>query len=301
MKRLNAKIILLGEYSLIIGSSALTVPFKKYYGSFSFSDNLTGSSLDSNQILKFILEFFRLQNEYFLDKIDLELFQQDTERGLFFNSTIPVGYGLGSSGALVAAVFKDYSVLKRMKNDNSQLTFLQKDMGLAESFFHGTSSGLDPLSCYIGKPLLVNKNSITIMNKKKFQKLLSNFYLFDTGIISTTKSLVNFFIDRMKEDFFRDKVKDLLISSVNCGIQSLLDGDKNALKSCVKNISDLQFTYFKEAIPDHIKEFWQYGLETGDYYFKLCGSGGGGFMLVYSELGKDMLEKKIKKDLLPLF
>jgi mevalonate kinase len=30
--------------------------------------------------------------------------------------------------------------------------------------------------------------------------------------------------------------------------------------------------------PDFM-EMWQYGLESDDFYLKLCGSGGGGFLL----------------------
>ena len=32
----------------------------------------------------------------------------DIKRGLFFKSSIPIGYGLGSSGALVSAVYNQY-------------------------------------------------------------------------------------------------------------------------------------------------------------------------------------------------
>jgi mevalonate kinase len=33
---------------------------------------------------------------------------------LFFDSNIPQGYGVGSSGALVAAIFEKYSVIKKI-------------------------------------------------------------------------------------------------------------------------------------------------------------------------------------------
>jgi mevalonate kinase len=45
-------------------------------------------------------------------------------------------------------------------------------------------------------------------------------------------------------------------------------------------------------IPDHFQELWQKGLETNAYYLKLCGSGGGGFVLGFTkdiEMAKSML------------
>jgi mevalonate kinase len=36
-------------------------------------------------------------------------------------------------------------------------------------------------------------------------------------------------------------------------------------------------------IPTAFVDAWQKGLESGDYYLKLCGSGGGGFLLGFTE------------------
>ena len=35
-------------------------------------------------------------------------------------------------------------------------------------------------------------------------------------------------------------------------------------------------------IPESIKHVWQKGLETDNFYLKLCGSGGGGFLLGFT-------------------
>ena len=48
-----------------------------------------------------------------------------------------------------------------------------------------------------------------------------------------------------------------------------------------------------EMIPDSLKEIWNEGLKLDSFYMKLCGSGGGGFFLVFdfeNEL-KDKLDK----------
>jgi mevalonate kinase len=36
-------------------------------------------------------------------------------------------------------------------------------------------------------------------------------------------------------------------------------------------------------IPSKVKKIWQEGLDTKSFYMKLCGAGGGGFFLIYSE------------------
>ncbi len=36
-------------------------------------------------------------------------------------------------------------------------------------------------------------------------------------------------------------------------------------------------------IPKQFHELWKKGLESNDYYLKLCGSGGGGYILGFTE------------------
>ena len=36
-------------------------------------------------------------------------------------------------------------------------------------------------------------------------------------------------------------------------------------------------------IPDSFHQLWQQGIDTNDYYLKLCGSGGGGYILGFTE------------------
>jgi mevalonate kinase len=36
-------------------------------------------------------------------------------------------------------------------------------------------------------------------------------------------------------------------------------------------------------IPDNYKTLWKEGIDSNSYYLKLCGSGGGGFILGFTE------------------
>jgi mevalonate kinase len=298
MKKFNAKLMLFGEYSIMAGSPALTIPYLACGGLLSFSDNLSGITLESNQILNKFLQYIRLQSDSFQVQIDENTFKTDIEKGLFFDSTIPEGYGLGSSGALVAAVFDKYAMANQFLSDRLGFSVLQKDMGIAESYFHCTSSGIDPLSIYIGKPLLLDKGMITILHEEKFGKLLPNIYLFDTGIVSATRRQVNNFNNRMKEGTFRKSVENDLAPAVSNCIHAFIDGNNKEVKENMYSISRFQFENFKNAIPEHMYKYWQQGLETGDFIFKLCGSGGGGYMLIYTDKQKDLVEKKLNTDFL---
>jgi len=36
-------------------------------------------------------------------------------------------------------------------------------------------------------------------------------------------------------------------------------------------------------IPEHLQGIMKNGLDSGDYYMKICGSGGGGYMLGFTD------------------
>ncbi len=90
---------------------------------------------------------------------NLEVLKTDVERGMYFDSSIPQGYGVGSSGALVAAIYDKYADNKITVLENltrEKLLQLKNIFSQMESFFHGKSSGLDPLNSYLSIPILIN-------------------------------------------------------------------------------------------------------------------------------------------------
>ena len=116
-----AKIMLFGEYSVICDSMALTIPYAHFSGELRFVDQEQYTdlemALESNRHLKEYLPYLKeLQAKGFMkDKLDLEQFENDIINGLYFESNIPQGYGIGSSGALVAAIYDQYT-LQHIKN-----------------------------------------------------------------------------------------------------------------------------------------------------------------------------------------
>ena len=96
-----SKILLFGEYGIIEDSKGLSIPYNFFNGALKFSKVETKDSKKSNKIL---LQFHKYLSG--IPDIDLELnkFEKDLSKGIFFDSSIPQGYGVGSSGAIVAAV-----------------------------------------------------------------------------------------------------------------------------------------------------------------------------------------------------
>jgi mevalonate kinase len=76
-------------------------------------------------------------------------------------------------------------------------------------------------------------------------------------------------------------------------VKSFLKGENKPLFENVKAISSLFLDNFKPMIPQKFEGVWRKGLETNAYYLKLCGSGGGGFVLGFTqdfEKAEKMLE-----------
>ena len=219
-----AKILLFGEYGIIKDSKGLAIPFNSYKGVLKTAKNLTGEAKKSNDSLT---AFYNYLKELETNKVsfDLESFKTDIVNGMYFDSSIPQGYGVGSSGALVASVYDKYAidritVLENLTRD--KLLRLKDVFSLMESFFHGKSSGLDPLNSYLSLPT-----------------------------------------DACIEDF--------------------LHGNITSLFKNVKKLSKVVLVNFKPMIPKAFHKIWEKGIQTNDYYLKLCGSGGGGYILGFTE------------------
>jgi len=109
-----SKILLFGEYGIIRDSKGLSIPYNFYNGALKKSDNSTEEAIRSNSNLKrFVTYLENLQSEVpNLVRFDLAALNLDLEAGMYFDSSIPQGYGVGSSGALVAAIYDKYALDK---------------------------------------------------------------------------------------------------------------------------------------------------------------------------------------------
>ena len=154
-----------------------------------------------------------------------------------------------------------------------------------ESFFHGKSSGLDPLICFLQKPVLVeNSNRIKIIDIHESKPDGNTaLFLFDSNSTGETQPLVNYFIKQCDNKAYLDGIRNELIPLNETCINAFLNGDINSLKDGMKLLSAYTLKHFSPMVPNQIREIWESGLNGDTFYLKLCGSGGGGMMLGYTD------------------
>lgn len=256
----SSKLLLFGEYSVVVGGKALAIPLSKYKGRWEFGN---GNQKD----LYLFSEF--LEKSVDFDFLKIQSFKSDLEKGLFFESDIPLGYGMGSSGALVAGVFDRYSSEKDL--DPSDLKLV---LGKMENFFHGSSSGLDPLVSLLQRMVLIDKDQGGI----SFPQTDFNYsiFLIDTQKSRNTAPLVNWFLEQLKVPSFNQIIEKELVPSNNRAISYYLEGMEEDLFYEWGQVGDIQKNYLTPMIPE---KFYQYMGQGENSTVKLCGAGGGGFLM----------------------
>jgi len=269
-KTFYSKILLFGEYTVIDGSAAVAVPYMKYGGNWSQQPNPNKDGIE--KLKKY------LSSEYYagrVDNIDFDRLERDINNGLSFKSSIPTGYGLGSSGSLSAAFFHRYF----KKKDFYTLAKLKETLALIESCFHGNSSGIDPLVSYLNLPILSHPDGdieILDVNRDSF---LSEMIIIDTAKSRETAPLVEAYkhTKEVHEGFAKETA--ILADLTDLLITSYILGDKENYNIQFKEFSKKQLEVLYFLVDDKYQRLWKKGLETAAFYMKLCGAGGGGCML----------------------
>ena len=248
--RYYSKVILFGEYSMIFDATALMIPLKRFSAQWQLPQSRNkAASLPSNQSLKRFCQYLS-ENEALSSLFDLQTLRRDLNEGLFLASNVPSGYGLGSSGTLVAAVYDRYAI--RKTEDYLQLKTL---FGQMESHFHGSSSGI--------------KKDIHIC-------------LIDTKIKSNTKPLVNHFKAQRDNPGFLSRFQSEYVPCVTSCIDSMIEGNKELFFSSLKQLTKGQLEFLRPMVTDNTLDLF-----TADYDFnfgvKISGSGGGGYVLGFTD------------------
>lgn len=285
-----SKILLFGEYGIIQDSKGLSIPYNFYKGALKADENPSEEAKKSNEsLVKFVTYLEQLQTEQpDLVTFNIAELQNDVQSGMYFDSSIPQGYGVGSSGALVAAIYDKYANNKITVLENltrEKLLKLKSIFSNMESFFHGKSSGLDPLNSYLSLPILINSKDNIEPTGIPSQSATGKgaVFLLDSGIIGETAPMVNIFMENLKDQGFRKMLKSQFIKYTDSCVENFLQGDIKSLFQNTKELSKVVLNNFKPMIPEQFHQIWQKGIDTNDYYLKLCGSGGGGYILGFTE------------------
>jgi mevalonate kinase len=295
-----SKILLFGEYGIIKDSKGLSIPYNFFKGALKTKLPLTAAAKKSNTGLKEFAAYLEsIQQEApGLVTFDLDSLREDIASGMYFDSSIPQGYGIGSSGALVAAIYDKYAhgkitVLENLTRE--KLLKLKKIFAKMESFFHGKSSGLDPLNSYLSLPILINSQdnieSTSIPSQNPDGK--GAVFLLDSGTSGETAPMVHIFMEKMKQEGFRKVLKDQFIKHTDACVDDFINGNVKSLFSNLKQLSHVVLNHFKPMIPKEFHKLWKEGIDSNAYYLKLCGSGGGGYILGFTE-DLDKAKKALK-------
>jgi len=286
-----AKILLFGEYGIIEDSMGLSIPYASYQGKFTYPlKTVEDNQIQSNKHITKYVQFLKQKcfKGEFPCKFDFVKLESDLSKGMYFESNIPQGFGVGSSGALVAGLYAQYALNPITSDDimfDDNLSELKLILSEMESYFHGKSSGLDPLICYLNLPILIKGKGDLDTVGMPIQNIegKGGIFLINSGTPGKTKGMVEIFLERLKEEGFRKMVRTELKKYNDNAVKHFLKGETKPLIENVKGISQLFLSNFQPMIPKKFEEIWKKGLETNAYYLKLCGSGGGGFLLGFAE------------------
>ena len=293
----HSKVILFGEYSMIFDSTALMIPLTKFAARLRFAPQpLEQSVAASNLSMQRFADYLSVTPDL-KEIFDLPLLYNDLSNGLFLNSNVPSGYGLGSSGTLVAAVYDSYA-----KQKTDDLMKLKSIFGRMESCFHGSSSGIDPLQCYLGKPFRITPEALTTLPNDFISNDI-HVFLIDTNIKSNTKPLVQHFRKKLEDPEYQKEFKTTYVPCVSACINHLIAGEKEAFFGSLRQLTDGQLRFLRPMITDNTIDLF---LEKPDFHFgvKISGSGGGGYVLGFTDdvertkeflEGYDLVEVRIQK------
>ncbi len=281
-----AKILLFGEYGIIEDSQGLTLPYNFYKGSLKFINQSSIKAKQSNASLQGFARYLAENIETGDFQLDMDRLHKDLDRGMYFDSNIPQGYGVGSSGALVAALYEKYCTNKWNPSSLSplQISELKSYFGKMESYFHGKSSGIDPLICYMNIPLHIeSKENINTVGIPESQSGKGAIFLLNSGSPGKTGPMVEIFFEKLKNEGFRKTLKEEFIAYNDACIESFVNRDFTPFFENLKKLSRWAFVNFQPMIPKRFLRIWEEGISTNAYYLKLCGSGGGGYILGFTQ------------------
>lgn len=267
-KTYPAKLLLLGEHTILRGSRALAIPLPSRYCYWVQQAGAVDTQLK---------RFADYLAEHSPDHFAHAQLQAELSAGWQLATTIPVGYGLGSSGAVCVAIFDRYatSAGRAAAAANPKAFF-----AAMENYFHGNSSGTDPLITYLGQAVCLYGDGHYEQVELPPWPRDWQLFLLDTGQPRQTAPLVQYFTERYAADAsFRQAVEEEWIPATEAGIDNWLAADWPALASALEQISTFQLGHLPPMVLPALRHAWAKGLASQRYSLKICGAGGGGYCL----------------------
>jgi mevalonate kinase len=271
MKNACAKIILLGEHSVVHGYPAIAVGLAKGASAtaqvhpidelvLSASTNFRTSTQKNTALRK---AFHTLLACY--DPINRPPLHVQVE------VHIPTGAGLGSSAAIGVAVVRAVDELLGLNKTPEQQATIALEW---EKYFHGNPSGIDTITSALGGTLWFQKGhpSQRIHHQKPYYLVIAH-----SGHHSATKTMV----ESIRKQQLRNPQK---INNAFEAISKLVHAAKHALSNDSHQALGLVLNQNHKLLQElelstpRIDSLCQFALECGALGAKLSGAGGGGCM-----------------------
>jgi len=270
-----AKVLLYGEHTVLRGGRGLAVPYARR--------SLRWTRNRPDERLLAFCDYLRVAfaGRGFLDADALEDYLAED---WCLTGDIPTGYGLGSSGAVCAAIWDRFATPAGKFLDGEAL---RRELARMEQYFHGASSGTDPLVCYLQRPVLLGDGAPRPVGLPPGWN--TNFFLVDTGRERKASTLIQDFTNRYDTDTgFAKAADDYWKEPADRAITALLNDDHSEVTLQTGIVSAFQLRELSGFIPAAFHDRW-----AGEHYtLKLCGAGGGGMLLGHlrNEAGRREVE-----------
>lgn len=274
MRNYPAKLLLFGEHVLLLGASALAVPVPAFAG--KWKEERSGNRMGNRR--ESLLQFAESKALASIPGLDVGAFQKDIYDGWYFDSNVPEGYGLGSSGTLCAGIYDRYA-----REKTQDLSALKNIFARMESYFHGSSSGIDPLTSYVACPLLIREKSMVSETAPASWQQPPVVFLLDSCTPRQTGPLVQWFLEQSRQAAFDQKLQAKLLPAHEAMLRAWLSADAAGFWIHLQLVSQFQFENFHPMIPANMRSLWEKSLNSADFSLKICGAGGGGFMLGFAK------------------
>lgn len=288
----HSKLILVGEHAVVHGQPAIALPFplvgvesvvEHVLGSVKIDSTFYHGPIDSAPLalagvvncIKDTLKFLKIPCRDLLIRI---------------KSSIPPGKGLGSSASVAIAVIKSLFTYSDTEYTREQLLSLAN---VAETYAHGSPSGIDPLTITSDSPVWYEKEKAV-----DYIKLKSDFHFIvaDTGRMADTRSAVESVAKLLKKAPRKIQSKFDRIGEITFQVRDALEKASKHLLGQLLNEAQKELESL--GVSDAgLNRLIYYALQEGALGAKLTGGGNGGCIiaLAQNEVHSRQLTEKLKK------
>lgn len=184
--RSHAKLIIIGEHSVVYGYPAITIPIT------SIPVIAKMNSIDDESRIEsrfFTGKLSAIPSELvgikvLINKLNDKLNTENINFKLRIESEVPIERGLGSSAATSAAIIRCFYQFFQIRLTKTKLI---EEINISESIIHGQPSGVDAVSVIASSPVWFEKNK---MPENLDMNITGYFVIADSGIRGRTGETV---------------------------------------------------------------------------------------------------------------